>query len=184
MELFVVTGGAASGKSAFAEKLASAASGGRTAYCATMRICDDESRLRVERHRQMRASKGFETIECPAGIPDIEKMRAYDTVLIECLSNLTANLLFTCGRTPEQAVSQIRTDMGRLHRMVKHLVVVTNDVFADGGRYDPGTVAFMRTLGRINMLLAEKADAVVETVCGIPVIQKGEEMVKENAAFF
>ena len=64
--LYIVTGGSGSGKSEYAEQIAVQCrngNGGTLWYLATMRIWDDEGRKRVERHRRMRAAKGFETIE-------------------------------------------------------------------------------------------------------------------------
>ncbi len=58
----LVTGGAASGKSAFAERLATALPGPHT-YIATMRHGDAETEARIDRHRSMREGKGFTTVE-------------------------------------------------------------------------------------------------------------------------
>ena len=69
--LYVVTGGSGSGKSEYAEKIAVQChehAEGTLFYLATMRVWDDEGRQRVERHRQMRAAKGFETIERYTGL--------------------------------------------------------------------------------------------------------------------
>ena len=67
----LVTGGAASGKSEYAEHLAETAhAAGRETplwYIATMTAPDDESRDRVQKHRDRRAGKGYETVECPDG---------------------------------------------------------------------------------------------------------------------
>ena len=65
----VVTGGSGSGKSAYAEKrVASFGSHLKRYYLATMENCDEESEKRIQRHRAMRADKGFETIESPRDI--------------------------------------------------------------------------------------------------------------------
>ena len=52
-----------SGKSELAEKLAVQRGTGRKYYLATMQLCDDASRARAEKHRRMRAGKGFLTID-------------------------------------------------------------------------------------------------------------------------
>ncbi|MBQ9041751.1 MAG: bifunctional adenosylcobinamide kinase/adenosylcobinamide-phosphate guanylyltransferase [Eggerthellaceae bacterium] len=62
----LVTGGAASGKSAYAESLAKALPGPH-AYVATMRHGDAETEARIARHREMRAGKGFVTVELAGG---------------------------------------------------------------------------------------------------------------------
>lgn len=68
--IVLVTGGAASGKSAYAERLALALPGPH-AYVATMRHGDEETEARIARHREMRAGKGFVTLELfDEGLPE------------------------------------------------------------------------------------------------------------------
>ena len=62
--LTLVVGGAASGKSAYAECLVLQTALPRY-YLATMQVWDAECAARVEKHRRMRAEKQFETLECP-----------------------------------------------------------------------------------------------------------------------
>ena len=62
--LTLVIGGAASGKSAYAESLV-LKTGLPRYYLATMQVWDAECAARVEKHRRMRAAKQFETVECP-----------------------------------------------------------------------------------------------------------------------
>ena len=69
--LTLVLGGAASGKSEYAESLVLRTTGPRW-YLATMQIWDAECAARVEKHRKMRAAKQFETVECPL---HLEKLR-------------------------------------------------------------------------------------------------------------
>ena len=66
--LILVSGGSASGKSEFAEGLVTASGLETRAYLATMQVWDAESERRVERHRRMRAGKGFATVECPVNL--------------------------------------------------------------------------------------------------------------------
>lgn len=68
----VVTGGSGSGKSAFAEDKILSLGQGKRFYIATMHPYDEESYKRVERHRKMRAGKGFETVECYTGLENLE----------------------------------------------------------------------------------------------------------------
>ena len=68
--LTLVIGGAASGKSAYAEHLA-VQSGGPRYYLATMQVWDAECAARVEKHRKMRAAKQFETVECPLHLGNV-----------------------------------------------------------------------------------------------------------------
>ena len=52
------------------------------------------------------------------------------------------------------------------------LVVVTNELYSDGVRYDPETAAYLELLARLNRAIAARADGVYEVVCGIPVAWK------------
>ncbi len=64
----LVTGGSGSGKSAFAEDEILRFGQGKRIYVATMMSFDEESRKRIARHRRMRSSKEFETLECYTGL--------------------------------------------------------------------------------------------------------------------
>ena len=120
--------------------------------------------------------KGFLTIEQPSEIlKALEKMEPGGRVaLLECISNLTANEMFSGGKPkPEgQTAECIISGMERLREEVTHLVVVSNNVFEDGVVYEESTMEYIRAMGRINRRLAAMADRVVEVAAGIPVIIK------------
>lgn len=90
--LTLVIGGAASGKSAYAESLCLRAPLPRT-YLATMQVWDAECAARVAKHRAMRAEKQFITVECPLHLDRVALPRR-GTVLLEDLGNLAANELY------------------------------------------------------------------------------------------
>jgi adenosylcobinamide kinase/adenosylcobinamide-phosphate guanylyltransferase len=94
--------------------------------------------------------------------------------LLECVSNLAANEMF--GRKaalPAGEVAQkVSADILTLAGQLDMLVVVSNNVFEDGVKYDETTAAYLEALGRINVRLAAAADAVTEVVAGIPVAVK------------
>ena len=172
----VVTGGSGSGKSAFAEKLALSLNGKGYIYLATMIPWDGECRRKIERHRAMRAEKGFVTVEKYRDIHEAE-IPGQSTVLLECMSNLAANELFD-GREiqrgrererAEQTAEKIVMGIKEILRKTENLVVVTNEVFSDGNRYDRETECYRRLLGRINETMAAMADEAAEVVYGIPV---------------
>ena len=173
--VIIISGGSGSGKSAYAEKKILSLRGVEPRYyLATMQIYDAEGKKKVERHRKLRAGKGFVTIEQPLNVgaaADAVEERA--SVLLECMSNLVANEMFTNAEAglPEASQVEVRVMDGvrRLAERTKHLVIVTNNVFEDGSSYDEGTMRYMETLGRINCRLAELADEVTEVVAGIPV---------------
>ena len=88
--LILVSGGSASGKSEFAEGLVTASGLETRAYLATMQVWDAESERRVERHRRMRAGKGFATVECPVNLAGAV-LPAGCAERLEDRSDLTAN---------------------------------------------------------------------------------------------
>lgn len=97
------------------------------------------------------------------------------SALLECMSNLTANEMFTKDgmKSEEEVVEKIVSEIQTLSQKLDNLVIVTNNVFEDGVIYDAGTMEYLRALGRINAALAHLADRVAEVVAGIPVELKG-----------
>lgn len=168
--LILVVGGSASGKSAFAESLACKGAFPRV-YIATMQSMDDECEKRIARHRAMRAGKGFDTLECPAGLADV--CIDAKTVLLECLSNLAANEMFSPGMTPQKAQQNILNGIDLLCRRCERVVIVSNEIFCDGVAYDASTQAYRVLLAHLNRAIAERADCVFEVVHGIPILHKG-----------
>ena len=169
----VITGGSGSGKSEYAEELVLAAGEGERIYVATMIPYGEEGRQRVERHRKLRAKKRFRTVECYTGLsgaafpPD-------GIVLLECMSNLTANEMYEADGAHERTVEAVLRGIDSLRAQVRHLFVVTNEVFSDGISYDEETMRYIAYLGAINRELARRADVVTEIVYGIPVKVKGD----------
>lgn len=223
--LHIVYGGSASGKSSYAESIAMSLQGdGRLLYIATMypykwntTEIDPETMQRIERHRAMRADKGFDTVECYRHVEHIMAKRQ-DVLLLECMSNLLANEMYLepdsdDGGRPE-TMSEVekagvdgnvgsdveKTGIGGnaspdmaetmspvskkivqalvdLSTRVQDVVIVTNDVFSDGGNltYDESTREYVKNLAEINCALARDAATVTEIVCGIPVKIKGDK---------
>lgn len=197
----LIIGGSGSGKSAYAEDyVLAAATDLPKYYIATMQVYDAEGERKVERHRRLRAGKGFVTIEQPtdigkAGIKiagnawneqekgDIHEVDGMDApneekqggvALLECMSNLVANEMFSGEQMPETdaVVRRVTEEIEALAKQLTHLVIVSNNVFEDGIAYDASTLRYIEALGRINTRLAELADHVVEVVAGIPVSVK------------
>lgn len=194
--LYIVTGGSGSGKSEYAEQIAVQCrnrNGGTLWYLATMRIWDDEGRKRVERHRRMRAAKGFETIERYTGLETLELREKFEepnpagldaerktdslkhwescqvaqkpVLLLECMSNLVLNEFYDQKNGAEERILQ---GIKHLQKQCRDLIIVTNEIFSDGMTYDPESERYIQLLGRINRELGQMADSVTEVVYGIP----------------
>lgn len=170
----LVVGGAASGKSAYAESLVLSSPCRPRWYIATMEPLDDECHARITRHRRMRAEKGFETVEKYTDLASL-RLEGRGCALLECLSNLAANELYS----PAGA----GTEAGALEAVVKgvegllgqcgDLVVVSNEVFTGGDRYAGDTDVYLRLLAAANRALARRADRVCEVACGLSQYYKG-----------
>ena len=163
------TGGSGSGKSEMAESYACCLAANKKPlyYFATMRVWGEEGRARVEKHRRQREGKGFATVECPSRLPlDI----AGGVILLECLSNRLANAMFGDGEP--DPVGRIVSELDALAEK-NDLVVVTNEIFSDGARYDAETAQYIGNLGLLNQKLARRAQLFVESVYSIPVVHKG-----------
>lgn len=188
--LHIVYGGSASGKSSYAESFAMSLQGeGRLLYIATMypykwntTEIDPETMQRIERHRAMRADKGFDTVECYRHVEHIVAKRQ-DVLLLECMSNLLANEMYLepdsnagsdMAETMSPVSNKIVQALVNLSTRVQDVVIVTNDVFSDGGSltYDESTREYVKNLAEINCALARVAETVTEVVCGFPVIVK------------
>ena len=173
--LTLVLGGAASGKSEYAETLVLRSALPRY-YLATMQVWDTECAARVEKHRRMRAAKQFETIECPLHLETVHLPRR-GTALLEDLGNLTANELYdpAGAGAGDAAAAHILQGLDALAAQCENLIVVSNEVFSGGADYVGDTDRYLLALARVNNALAARADAVVRVVCGIPVYYKGVE---------
>ncbi len=169
--LILITGGAGSGKSAYAEKLAvqlAEKDGGSLIYLATMLPGGREAEARIAKHRQNRSGKGFRTIERALDLSGLTVAEG-TTVLLEDLGNLLGNEMFHPeGSGPKAVLDGIRHVAGQS----RNLIMVGNEVFSDGRSYEKTTEDYLRELAMIQRTLAEQADRAVEVICGCPNILK------------
>ena len=192
--LSVIIGASASGKSAYAEKRAlELADGGALYYVATMEPGGEEGRRRIERHRRMRAGLGFTTIEryraVGRALDGVDAAsRGSATVLLECLSNLLANEMFPAAGAARRGADEgalpvpdrILADLTALSGQCRHLVVVTNEVFADGTVYDRETMIYIKYLGELNQKLMDMADEAIEVVYTISMYIKLCKLIERH----
>lgn len=197
--LVLITGASGSGKSEYAERmvctLAQKENIKEKIYLATMENESSAAKQRIARHQRLRQGKGFLTIEAPygrfdtmttgsEGLPLAESEKKYGTrtafdgriILLECISNLLANLMFGKGMSRAEAVSEILSVLERAERDCRHMVVVTNEVFSDGASYTGEMLSYISALGEVNVRLAARADVFCEVVYSVPVFLKGETL--------
>lgn len=170
--LTLVTGGAASGKSEYAEDLVLRAEARPLVYLATMEIWDAEDQRRVNRHRDLRKDKGFVTVEAPRRLFETE-IPPDSAVLLECLGNVCVNECFG-PEGFEGAYDRIWHGIVHLLAQCRDLVIVSNEIFSDGAVYTPESETYRTILARLNRAIAARADQVWEVCCGIPICWKGD----------
>ena len=168
-QLILILGGARAGKSTFAQNLAQKAS--RVLFVATAEALDDDMAERIAVHRSQRPA-GWETLEEPVDIwtsldPIVNN---YDTVLVDCLTLWVSNLMLQREDEPQE-----QSDILAMARQLLKLyegghttwIMVSNEV--GWGVVPPTTLgrAFRDTLGRVNQLVAARADRVYLMVAGV-----------------
>ena len=173
--LTLIIGGARSGKSAFAEKLAGRHE--RVLFVATAEALDDEMRERIENHKRNRPAT-WHTLEEPRAIAEaITNIDVpHDTLLLDCLTLWVSNLLLDLegqADVERRIVAEAERLLAAYEASDAEWIVVTNEV---GQGVVPPTVlgrAFQDALGRVNQLFAARADKVNLLVAGIAVNVKG-----------
>ena len=163
-EIILVTGGARSGKSALAERLAQSY-GNKVIYIATSEPFDDEMQSRIDRHRARRDA-GWRTVDAPLELPDMLVQTDGDAPrLVDCLTMWLNNLIYHNR--------DVGDEMDRLIKVISEqqadLVMVTNEI---GSGLVPQTAEarkFRDLAGELNQMVAQAASQVYLSVSGIPV---------------
>ncbi len=164
--LVLVTGGARSGKSAYAQSLLQDTP--RAVFIATAVSTDAEMAARIAAHRSRRPAS-WETIEEPRDLAGaVRSVPAGVPVLVDCLGFWVNNLL-AAGCTEEEVLKQATEFIGAVGAREGLTVAVTNEV--GGGVVPPYPLGrlYRDLLGRVNQVVAHAAVAVYLLVCGIPV---------------
>jgi adenosylcobinamide kinase/adenosylcobinamide-phosphate guanylyltransferase len=179
----MITGGARSGKSEFAEKLAYERGKGDVLYIATALPVDEEMKVRIEKHRKRRPAS-WETVEAYKDLDREILKRGKKVVLIDCLTVMISNLLMEVDLTWENATSaqvdeiekRINKEVGKILAVSnkgRGIIIVTNEVgMGLVPEYKLGRI-FRDIAGRMNKKVAEVAKEVYLMVSGIPVKIKG-----------
>lgn len=165
--LYFITGGARSGKSSYAERLAEGKSG-RMAYLATAMALDAEMVERIEAHRIRRGSK-WRTFEEPLAVAELLKKLSgcYDVVLLDCLTLWLSNIMAHSAGDNEV---WLRVDdlVFALAEYKGTCIVVSNEVGLGIVPENPLARRFRDFAGVINQRIAQAADEVYFMASGIP----------------
>ena len=184
-KIILVTGGARSGKSSFAEQLALKFGNGRAAYIATAQIFDDEMKFRVEVHRSRRGDN-WQTFEAPFNAEEkiLQAAKNFNAILFDCVTIYISNFLCTANLDDEpELYKNLRGLIQKLIDAAKNsdatIIFVTNEVGAGIVPENKLARRFRDLAGLANQMLAAQADKVFLTVAGLAVdIKKLAEAIE------
>lgn len=180
-EIILVTGGARSGKSSFAEAKAKEF-GEKVVYIATAIAFDEGMQDRISKHRASRPSS-WATIEIYKGFNNLEKKKEFieaDLALLDCMTLMVSNILLESGldfdecsmeevdHIEKKIFNEVKELLSVIGRYEKKIIIVTNEVgMGLVPSYRLGNI-FRDIAGRVNQFLAKQAQEVYFTVSGIP----------------
>lgn len=167
-QIILITGGARSGKSSYAEKMALSLSS-HPVYLATSRIWDEEFHQRVLRHQ---ADRGPEW----TNIEEEKELSRHSVegcvVLIDCVTLWCTNFFFDLEADTDQALSAIKTEFDLFTTQEATFIFVTNEIGMGGTSENVIQRKFTDMQGWMNQYMASQADKVILMVAGIPLIVK------------
>ena len=182
-ELILVLGGARSGKSTVAERMARG--GGEVLFIATAEALDEAMRRRIAAHRRYRPEH-WATLEEPLHLAGALRplVDRYDIFVLDCLTLWVSNLLLEDDEVPDAEVVVLET-VGRLLDLIDAVggtwILVSNEVGQGIVPASPLGREYRDILGRANQLVTSRADKVYLMVAGIAVELKAlEEQVMRS----
>jgi adenosylcobinamide kinase/adenosylcobinamide-phosphate guanylyltransferase len=169
----LILGGARSGKSRLAQKLAAGYS--PVVFVATAQPSDDEMRRKIERHKAERPAEWF-TIEEPLRLETVLQGQGstHSLLLIDCLTLYTSNLMTAERNDPEAVLQRAALLSEALKSVDTSVILVSNEVGSGIVPMHPAGRMFRDLLGEINQRVAAVADNVLVMVAGLPLVVKGQ----------
>jgi adenosylcobinamide kinase/adenosylcobinamide-phosphate guanylyltransferase len=174
----LITGGARSGKSSYALRLAEETERPVT-FLATAQALDDEMSVRIQKHRAERPAH-WETLEVPFGIASYVGRIQSDVVILDCITLLVTNLMMQFVKEDlveeEPYLHAVQNEINQLAAILQESnrdwFIVSNEVgLGLVPPYQMGRV-YRDALGWANQQLARIADKVIFMVSGIPMFVK------------
>jgi adenosylcobinamide kinase / adenosylcobinamide-phosphate guanylyltransferase len=169
-EIILITGGARSGKSRYAEQRALEMAA-RPLYVATAEAKDEEMTQRIAEHRKRRGNQ-WRTIEEPLELAEalLARRGRTDCALVDCLTLWVSNLLMR--HDDKYASQKVEELIKKLPELNFHLVFVTNEVGWGIVPDSPLARKFRDLAGWTNQQIAQAANEVILMVAGMPMIAK------------
>lgn len=177
-KLILITGGARSGKSSYAQDLCQSISEKRL-FIATCPTIDTEMTDRIIRHQEERKGLGWETFECPVDLVEAFKTKArrFNVVLLDCVTLWVNNVLFSYEQKNKDLTDFIIRDQAQAWLSAAKaidatVVCVTNEVGL--GIVPDNSLArrYRDLVGTVNQTIGKIADEVVLVSCGVPLYLK------------
>ncbi|MCX7951626.1 MAG: bifunctional adenosylcobinamide kinase/adenosylcobinamide-phosphate guanylyltransferase [Clostridiales bacterium] len=173
--IILVTGGARSGKSTFAENIFRDKKD--VVYIATALVSDEEMEQRINLHRQRRPYN-WRTFE---GYKSLNKaVENEENYLLDCITNMVSNIMFENTYSEEKiseeikkevedkVINEIKLLIDEIRKKQGNLVMVTNEVGDSIVPENHVARAFRDIQGRVNARLGSLSDEVYLVVCGQP----------------
>ena len=158
--IILITGGARSGKSTYAEKLALSLAP-NPVYLATARIWDEEI------HHQERRGTEWTNIEEEKELS--RHSLSGRIVLIDCITLWCTNFFFDLNADTDQALAAAKEEFNRFTAQDATFIFVTNEIGMGGTSENEIQRKFTDMQGWMNQYIASRADEVILMVSGIPV---------------
>ena len=168
-KITLVVGGAASGKSSWAETFVES-SGKTKTYLATAQVLDSEMQAKIDLHRARRTAS-WALIEAPMDLSaPLSRLDDGQICLIDCATMWLSNHLLGDSNLETAQTSLLSA----IANCAADLVIVSNEV--GHGIVPDNALArhFREAQGRLNIVLAARADLVAQISVGLPVVLKGE----------
>jgi adenosylcobinamide kinase/adenosylcobinamide-phosphate guanylyltransferase len=174
----LILGGARSGKSSYAQRLAEE-TGKPVTFLATAQALDEEMSRRIQKHRAERPA-GWQTLELPCDIASHAPQIESEVVLLDCITLLVSNLLMQyvqddlVDETPfMQAVrKEIDELIAAIRRREQRWLIISNEVGLGLVPPYPMGRVYRDALGWANQRLAREAESVIFLVAGLPMTVK------------
>lgn len=172
--IYLILGGARSGKSRHAENLATMLEqqGKQVIYVATAQAYDDEMTARIDHHQNSRPVQ-WHTVEEPYNLAKI--LLQYNdkntVILVDCLTLWLSNLL--CLDSDEQFCDAKHQFLATLPQIQADVILVSNETGLGVVPMGQLTRRFIDESGWLHQTLAQMADKVVFCVAGLPMVLKG-----------
>jgi adenosylcobinamide kinase/adenosylcobinamide-phosphate guanylyltransferase len=181
-----VSGGARSGKSSFAERLAlswrdkfnSYAEASQLIYLATAVGTDSEMDSRIALHQLDRGDDWFtfeETFDLNRVFSLCEDTRLYPICLVDCLTVWLSHAIFTRELEEEEILNRMECFVNQAIKQELSLIIVSNDVNESIPSPYESVQMYIKILQRLHTYLASKADAVIQVNAGLLLVWKGGE---------